>query len=157
MPWRGHDALYCQICGRHRDEVGPLSARYKCTNCADQRQRENAAQLQARQGPYFRAWRRRMIASGIEWLVEAGEITEDEGQRRLEFHARSSGKRLPDVATARQRHVGVELSRHYRKAGNVEQGIFIASMNVLMQEGVPRLEAERLICENSEDFTPLRT
>jgi len=168
MPWRGRDAVYCQVCGGHRDEVGPLSARYKCASCGKRRQQENADQLQAQRGPYYRAWRRRMITSGAEWSVEAGEITEEERQRQLDFHLRSGGK-LPKIATARQRYVGAELKRHYREAppgrysehGDFDpQSFFLALMNIHMQAGTPRLEAEERVVngirETHPDFTPLR-
>ncbi len=101
-----------------------------------------------------------MITSGADWKVEAGEITEEERQHQLDFHMRSGGK-LPKIATARQRHVGAEIDQHYRKAdGSLAQGLFRGSMNILMQMGTPRLEAEEKVVtwirEDYADFTPLR-
>jgi hypothetical protein len=162
MPWRGRDALYCTICHGHRDDVGPLSARYKCESCREERKQQNNEQLQARRGPYYRKWRSRMITSGAEWSVEAGEITEEEAERLLDFHLRSGGK-LPKIATARQRHVAAELNKHYRKApGNPTppQSQFLVAMNIYMQYGIPRLEAEERIVKSLRgtfpDFSPLR-
>jgi hypothetical protein len=104
-----------------------------------------------------------MVASGVEWLVEAGEITEEEGQRLLEFHSRSASKRLPDLATARQRHVGAELNLHYRKAPDTPVPLhsqFLVAMNIYMQLGISRLKAEERIVtfmrQTHPDFTPLR-
>lgn len=162
MPWRGHDAVNCKICGGHRDEVGPLSARYKCASCAKKRQQENLDQLQAHEGPLYRAWRRAMIRESVEWLVATGEKTEEEGERLLEFHQRSASKRLPEIATARQRHVREELHQHYREAhGDRAQGVFLALMNNDLQRGMPRLQAEERALEYvrakfDADFTPLR-
>lgn len=182
MPWRGHDALYCKICGRHRDEVGQLSARYKCAGCGKRRERENAEQLETQHGPHFEAWRRGMYTSAVEWLVETGYVPENQKQLLLdEFNERSMviaqhdlsrggqdpprtrkvGKRLPEIATARQRRVGAELREHYRKAnGNKTQGMFLLFMNMQMQHGTPRLEAEKrtveYIRERHPGFSPLR-
>ena len=93
MPWRGHDALYCKVCGKHRDEVGPLSARYKCASCGVGRAEENARQLKAHSGPYFQAWRHGILRSLPRFLpddeqprvtaqVEA-QIAEEERRRAL--------------------------------------------------------------------------
>jgi len=176
MPWRGHDALYCKVCGRHRDGVGPLSARYKCADCGNRRERENLDQLRAQQGPHFEAWRRGMYAATVEWLVEIGHVPAKQKQLLLdEFNKRSmvlmrqgssrglkkAGKGLPAIATERQRLVSTELREHYRKAdGNLAQGVFLVVMNMDMQRGTPRVEAvkrvARAIRKEHPGFSPLR-
>jgi hypothetical protein len=182
VPWHGHDALYCKVCERHRDEVGPLSARYKCADCARRRQRENIDQIRVQQGPYFEAWRRGMYASTVEWFVKTGYVTDEQKQLLLDkfneesliiaqyeasrggandLHFKSVGKRLPKVATARQRHVAAELREHYRKAeGDPAQQLFLVVMNVVMQLGFSRLVAEKPLVEGLgtryPGFSPLR-
>jgi hypothetical protein len=106
-----------------------------------------------------------MITSNIEWLVASGDITEEEKERLTAFHTRSASRRLPDIATARQRRVAGELNRCYQKTPGPDfplQSQFLAVMNMLMQGGTPLPEAEeevvRSIRETSDpDFTPLRT
>jgi hypothetical protein len=182
MPWHGHDALYCKVCGGHRDEVGPLSARYKCAGCGKRRQRENVDQIRAQKGPYFDAWRRGMYRATVEWLVDTGYIAEEEKQHVLdEFNerskiilryepARAAGERtvtkrmgpdLPEIATARQRQVSDQLRRHYRRAhGDIGQGKFLIVMNMAMQMGMSREVAEQRAAKfvrlEHDDFTPLR-
>jgi hypothetical protein len=58
MPWRGHNALWCKICGRHRSEAGRMSARYRCVTCANEKTRLSIIQMRERNGPYFDHWRR---------------------------------------------------------------------------------------------------
>jgi hypothetical protein len=183
MPWRGHDALYCKVCGRHRDEVGPLSARYKCRQCGQRRQRENVEQLWTQQGPYFEAWRSGLYTSAVEWLVKTGQVAEAHKQYLLDtFNERGMilarydethdgagrplplkkvGKGLPTIATARQRRVSTELREHYcKEKGNLAQSIFLAAMNIHMQYGTPRLEAERRVVKSIREkhpgFSPVR-
>lgn len=45
------------------DECGPLSARYKCAECGDDRMIHNNRQLMAHTGPFFDHWRRRSLAA----------------------------------------------------------------------------------------------
>ena len=78
-----------------------------------------------------------------------------------ELATKKVGKYLPAIATARQRQVSVELRENYRKAnGNLPQGMCIASMNMHMQHGISRLEAEARIVEDIRElypgFSPLR-
>lgn len=63
MPWRGHNGAFCHGCGKHRDEVGPLSARYKCAACGEAAMIENHRELVAHAGPRFAHWRRRTLAA----------------------------------------------------------------------------------------------
>jgi hypothetical protein len=183
MPWRGHNALHCKQCGGHRDEVGPLSARYKCAQCRERRERENRSQLKAHRGPYFEAWRRAVYAEAIKGLVEIGYITEEQRQHLIEEFMRRSRisearydiapgelvrstkktvtKPVPASMTERQRRVGAEIRRHYRKArGNIAQAHFLGTLNMDMQRGTARLEAEERATEwvrrHYPDFTPLR-
>ncbi len=63
--------------------------------------------------------------------------------------------------TERQRAVGAEIRQHYRKSrGNLAQGMFLAAMNMRMQQGTPRDEAEAAVVTSLRrdypDFTPLR-
>jgi hypothetical protein len=186
VPWRGHTALHCKVCGGHRGEVGPLSARYKCASCGRRRERENADQLKAHRGPYFEAWRRGSHTAAVEGLVEIGYISETQKKRLIdEFDARSreistryepslgesdhiaakekhqERKRPPSSMTKHQRQVGSEIRQHYRKArGNIAQGLFLTMINMDMQRGVPRLEAEKRVVEYVRErypgFSPLR-
>jgi hypothetical protein len=183
MPWRGHNGSHCKICGGHRDDVGPLSARYKCASCGKRQERENLDQLKAHRGPYFEAWRRGGFTEAIQGLVDIGLMTEKQEPRALDdFDARAQviaarydlfplRARRPDSdkaskpadprSTERQRAVGAEIRQHYRKArGNFQQGVFLAAMNMRMQQGTPRDEAEEAVVaslrRDCPDFTPLR-
>jgi hypothetical protein len=60
VAWRGHNAFFCRVCGRSVDEVGRMSARYKCRFCGVERCAENAISLNAHRGPYFEHWRRKV-------------------------------------------------------------------------------------------------
>lgn len=81
MPWRGHNGAFCHGCGKHRDEVGPLSARYKCEGCGEAAMLDNARQISASSGPYFERWRARMRAAfGI--AETAGRALDDSRESR---------------------------------------------------------------------------
>jgi hypothetical protein len=127
-----------------------------------------------------------MYTKAVEWLVETGYVAEGEKQFLLDaFDARSQviagydpargaadlavdriatknvGAHLPVIATVRQRQVRVELGQHYRKArGSEAQGVFLAVMNLYLQSGTPRLEAERKVVKSLRlqypGFSPLR-
>lgn len=62
MPWRGRFRQNCRVCDGHRDVVGQLSARGKCSRCGLGRVAVNATQLHEHSGPYFEHWRRAMVA-----------------------------------------------------------------------------------------------
>ena len=98
MPWRGHYALFCKVCGKHRDDVGPMSARYKCADCGEGRAKENARQLKAHSGPHFQAWRRGIVESLVGKLVS--ELTEEERRRYDQFLAHSRALESGDVRKA---------------------------------------------------------
>lgn len=61
MPRR--DYVTCKVCGRHRNEVGPLSHTRLCMDCAIVRRDENNDAIHAKSGPAFTRWRRQMAAS----------------------------------------------------------------------------------------------
>jgi hypothetical protein len=117
----------------------------------------------------YRNWRAPCRTSGIhaDWTdisalgvvvgaaVAAGVI----GSKRKASAAR--GEELSKTALARERRVGDELRRQYRKApDNLAQNMFLATMSVVMREGTPLLEAEERVVESLRktypDFTPLR-
>lgn len=76
MPWRGHNGLFCKRCGRHRDECGPLSARYRCADCGDGEMLRNADELRAHTGPRFLRWRRGVAAGVGAVLLDDLEVGE---------------------------------------------------------------------------------
>jgi uncharacterized protein with von Willebrand factor type A (vWA) domain len=183
MPWRGHNAPHCKVCGGHRDDVGRLSARYKCASCGKRREQENLDQLRAHRGPYFEAWRRAGFTEAVQGLVDIGLMTEKQRQRALdEFDAQAQviaarydlfpqrarrpnsdkTNKPPDPrSTERQRAVGAEIRQHYRRPRrNFEQGVFLAAMNMRMQQGTQRSDAEEAVVASLRrdypDFTPLR-
>jgi hypothetical protein len=53
----------CQICGKHRDDVGPITWRGYCAKCARRREVDALDDLHFHRGPTFAAWRRGMAAS----------------------------------------------------------------------------------------------
>lgn len=63
MPWNGHTRFSCRVCHKTRLEVGPLSARGKCSRCGLERSADEQLQLAEHRGPYFEHWRERMAAS----------------------------------------------------------------------------------------------
>ena len=63
MPWRGHNGMFCHGCGRHRDDCGPLSARYKCAECGDGAALRNVRELRSHTGESLEKWRRGMARS----------------------------------------------------------------------------------------------
>lgn len=63
VPNRGHNGYFCRVCGRHRNECGKLSARYKCAECGDERMVTNWNELREHSGPAFDHWRRRTLAA----------------------------------------------------------------------------------------------
>ena len=61
MPRR--DYTTCRKCGRHRDEVGPISHSRHCTECAWENLEENVTGLVTHTGPAFHRWRYALAAS----------------------------------------------------------------------------------------------
>ena len=53
----------CMVCGKHRDEVGPISWRGKCGACGPRLAEEAADALHYHRGPIFTLWRQRIAAS----------------------------------------------------------------------------------------------
>jgi hypothetical protein len=53
----------CRECGKHTNEVGPLSHTRLCRSCAIARSAENYTGLTTRSGDAFAHWRERMAAS----------------------------------------------------------------------------------------------
>lgn len=47
------DYKRCKVCGRHADEVGPLSHQRLCSQHALERMRDNNLQIHAGSGPYY--------------------------------------------------------------------------------------------------------
>jgi hypothetical protein len=54
---------FCKECGRHVDEVGPLSWSGLCSDHSKERLVSNIDQMHSRSGPNFQKWRRSMAAS----------------------------------------------------------------------------------------------
>jgi predicted amidophosphoribosyltransferase len=65
----------CQVCKRHRNEVGPISWRGYCERCGLELAREAAANLHQHNGPKFEHWRRRLAASVGAVLVDDASET----------------------------------------------------------------------------------
>jgi len=65
----------CRACGRHTDEVGPLSWSGLCAHDSVERFTDNVGQMIAREGPNFDRWRRSMAA------CVGGAILDDESLR----------------------------------------------------------------------------
>ena len=57
------DYKRCKGCGRHSDEVGPLSRTRQCPDCGDARLRENIEGLHKHHTPVVNRWRRGVAAS----------------------------------------------------------------------------------------------
>lgn len=73
MP-KGYPNDRCVVCKRPPSEVGPLSARYKCEGCAQERIAANHIGLRTHSGPWFHHWRMRSLAAlGIVVLDETRE------------------------------------------------------------------------------------
>jgi len=53
----------CQNCGKHRDDVGPLSWRGYCGPCGVALNRAASSDLHYHEGPKFQRWRAGMAAS----------------------------------------------------------------------------------------------
>lgn len=64
----------CIYCGRPVSEVGRLSTRGRCGECADTRMIENYRDLHSHAGPFFDHWRRRTLAAfGVGLVDDASE------------------------------------------------------------------------------------
>jgi hypothetical protein len=57
------DYKRCRVCGRHTDEVGPLSHTRLCAADGIERFNRNVLGLSEHRGPEFIRWRRAMAAS----------------------------------------------------------------------------------------------
>ena len=57
------DYTTCKECGRHTDEVGPLSHVRLCAGCGVRLARQAALDLSEHRGHYFKRWRAGMAAS----------------------------------------------------------------------------------------------
>ena len=57
------DYKRCKECGRHVDEVGPLSHTRLCMEDANRLRNETSLQMRDHRGPRFQAWRRGMAAA----------------------------------------------------------------------------------------------
>lgn len=64
MPRR--DYVSCRWCGRHRNEVGPISHTRACGDCARVRLLENVDGIHFHSGPAFLRWRLGMAASVLD-------------------------------------------------------------------------------------------
>lgn len=56
------DYVTCKSCGRHADDVGPISWERYCSQCGQEQRDANLDQLVAKSGPYFDRWRASMAA-----------------------------------------------------------------------------------------------
>jgi hypothetical protein len=63
MP-KGYKRVTCKICERHRDQVGDLSKRGKCQECATAMIYGNIEGLATHSGPFFAYWRLQ-VARGV--------------------------------------------------------------------------------------------
>jgi len=61
---------FCKECGKHTDEVGPLSWTGLCAEHSVERYISNVHQMHTRSGPNFLKWRRSMAASVGGVLVD---------------------------------------------------------------------------------------
>jgi hypothetical protein len=84
VPWRGRKATICRGCGRHVDEVGELSARYRCAGCGEGNAIANRRHLMAHGGPFFDHWRRAVAASVGAILVSELESDDDREVSRVD-------------------------------------------------------------------------
>lgn len=66
----------CQVCGRNRDECGPISWRGRCRDCAVQRVTENIIGIATQSGMPHARWRKGMAASVGGVLLDDIEPTE---------------------------------------------------------------------------------
>lgn len=57
------DRTRCQVCSKHRDEVGTISHTGKCSPCGQALLTENIYGLHYHRGPAFDRWRRGIAAS----------------------------------------------------------------------------------------------
>jgi hypothetical protein len=57
------DYKNCRGCGKHSDEVGPLSHTRLCSSCFGRRFTENLDSMKTMTGPFALHWRQRMAAS----------------------------------------------------------------------------------------------
>jgi hypothetical protein len=64
----------CQNCGKHADEVGPISWRGKCGKCGPMLAMQAADDLHYHRGPVFALWRARIAASVGAALLDAPNV-----------------------------------------------------------------------------------
>lgn len=57
------DYKTCRLCGRHTDEVGPLSHTRLCQQCWETRLIASVVEQKQHSGPIFQHWRLRIAAS----------------------------------------------------------------------------------------------
>lgn len=55
---------YCRECGEHTSQVGKLSARGRCTDCAAAKVEASIAEMADRSGPIYEKYRER-VAAGL--------------------------------------------------------------------------------------------
>lgn len=60
----------CKVCGGHKDQVGAISRRGKCGDCAKRLVEDALDDLHYHRGPTLLAWRRGMAASVGALLVD---------------------------------------------------------------------------------------
>lgn len=73
MAQKQRDRMTCRICGKHRDEVGPMSNSGICEADSLDRAIANHVGLTTRSGPYWKLWRKSMAAS------VGGVLLDDDG------------------------------------------------------------------------------
>ena len=81
--WEMPDArrTTCKSCGKHRDEVGPLSWTGLCGACGPAVFEQHNDQLHTHSGPWFTHWRRAMAAS-VGGVLLDDVLTDTHTERR---------------------------------------------------------------------------
>lgn len=65
---------FCAYCGRSRLELGYLSARGRCRDCADAAMVDAVHQMRAREGPVYEWWIERLAGAMVGKALEHGII-----------------------------------------------------------------------------------
>lgn len=66
----------CRICGRHKDECGPLSWTRLCISCGVLRSAANNLQIAVKEGPFYEHQQRRTFLAARQRLLALDPATE---------------------------------------------------------------------------------
>lgn len=69
------DYTTCRRCGKHADEVGPLSHTRLCNGCGHARLEASIVEQAEHSGPTFQHWRRRIAASVGAVVIDDSRTT----------------------------------------------------------------------------------